>query len=78
MSGDRRRHTKVVWGSRNEAEAELALLRIQLTAGKLPSGTRARDVAAACESYLGQVSTEGDPSVPPCHKPLNRTPVVGG
>ena len=58
VSGDRRRHTKVVWGSRDEAEAELALLRIQLTAGKLPSGTRARDVAAACESYLGQVGTE--------------------
>jgi len=50
VSGDRRRHTKVVWGSRDEAEAELALLRTQLTAGKLPSGTRARDVAAACES----------------------------
>ena len=59
VSGDRRRHTKVVWGSREEAEAELALLRVRLAAGKLVSGTRDRNVSAACELYLDQAGQSG-------------------
>ena len=58
VTGDRRRHTKVVWGSREEAEAELALMRVRLASGKLTSATRARDISAACELYLDQVGTE--------------------
>ena len=58
VSGDRRRHTKVIWGSREEAEAELALLRVQLAAGKLVSATRERNVHAACRLYLEQAGTE--------------------
>jgi integrase len=33
-------------------------MRVQLTNGKVPSGTRARDVQAACDLYLGEVGTE--------------------
>lgn len=59
ITGKRRRgHTRVVVGQREQAEVELARLKLTSADGLLPSGTRARIVRAACEVYLGEARTE--------------------
>ena len=58
VSGSRRRHTKVVQGSREEAEVALARLKVSVDGGEAPTATRARTVRAACELYLSEARTE--------------------
>lgn len=58
VSGARRRHTKVVRGSRDEAEVALARLKVSVDGGEAPTATRARTVRAACELYLSEARTE--------------------
>lgn len=58
MSGSRRRHTKVVRGSREQAEVALARIKVSVDGGRAPTATRARTVRAACELYLSEARTE--------------------
>jgi integrase len=58
VTGDRRRHSRTVHGTRADAEAALARLRVDVGGGTIPVGTNARDVRAACELYMRDVRTE--------------------
>lgn len=58
VSGARRRYTKVVRGTREQAEAMLARLRLDVGQGKVPIATNARDIRAACKVYLEEIRTE--------------------
>jgi integrase len=58
VTGQRRRHTQVVLGSREQAEVALARLKVTGDGDLLRVGTRARTVRAACELYLSEASTE--------------------
>jgi integrase len=58
VTGARRRHTRTIRGTRQEAEAALARLRVRFGSGGVPVGTAARDLQAACDLYLAEVRTE--------------------
>lgn len=58
VTGERRRHSRTVHGSRADAEAALARLRVDVGGGDVAVGTNARSVRAACELYLRDAPTE--------------------
>ena len=58
VTGQRRRNTQVVRGSREQAEVALARLKLAGADGVLRSGTRARTVRSACDLYLAEARTE--------------------
>ncbi|MCU1393152.1 MAG: integrase family protein [Ilumatobacteraceae bacterium] len=58
VTGNRRRHTRTVSGSREQAEIVLARLKAAGTGELTQSATNARTVRAACELYLREASTE--------------------
>jgi hypothetical protein len=58
ITAERRRHTRVIRGSRDDAEAALARLRVDHAAGAFRTATSARDVRAACDIYLSEARTE--------------------
>ena len=58
VTGQRRRYTKTVRGSRDLAEVALARLKLLLENGERPVATSARNVKAACDLYLSETRTE--------------------
>jgi integrase len=58
VSGERRRYTKVVRGSKETADVALAHLKLTVDRGEVVIATNARSVAAACEMYLAEARTE--------------------
>jgi integrase len=58
VTGQRRRHTRVVQGARDEAEVALARLQVLNADQRLQQATGARTVRAACEMYLREARTE--------------------
>lgn len=58
VTGQRRRYTKTVRGSRDLAEVALARLKLLIESGERPIGTTARNVQAACDLYLSETRTE--------------------
>lgn len=58
VTGQRRRHTQVVLGTREQAEVALARLKLVGDDDLLHSGTRARTVRSACDLYLSEARTE--------------------
>jgi integrase len=58
ITGQRRRHTRVVHGSREDAEVALARLKLLKADQLLDRGTGVRTVEAACELYLREAGTE--------------------
>lgn len=58
VSGKRQRRTRVVRGSREDAEIALAHLKLTDAEGVVPGGTGARTVRAACDLYLREARTE--------------------
>jgi hypothetical protein len=58
VTGQRRRHTRVVLGARDEAEVALARLQVLSADQLLQRTTGARTVRAACEMYLREARTE--------------------
>jgi integrase len=58
VTGARQRHTRTVQGTRKDAEAVLARLRLDFGSGEVQIATGARTVRAACDMYLNEVKTE--------------------
>ena len=58
VTGQRRRHTRTVRGSREQAEVALAALKLALEGGSVPIATRAKTVRLACDLYLLEARTE--------------------
>ena len=58
VTGQRRRYTKTVRGSRDLAEVALARLKLLIENGERPVATSARNVKAACDLYLSETRTE--------------------
>jgi integrase len=58
VTGERRRHTRVAHGGREQAEIALARLQLLNADQLLQRSTGARTVRAACELYLREASTE--------------------
>jgi integrase len=58
VTGQRRRHTRVVNGDREQAEVALARLQLLNADQLLQRATAARTVRAACELYLREARTE--------------------
>jgi integrase len=58
VTGQRRRHTRTVLGNREQAEVELATLKLALDGGAVPIATRAKTVRLACDLYLTEARTE--------------------
>lgn len=58
LTGARQRHTRTVRGTRKDAEAVLARLRLDFGSGEIQVATGARTVRGACEMYLNEVKTE--------------------
>ena len=58
VTGQRRRFTRTVRGSREQAEVELASLKLAVDGGDVPTATRAKTVRMACDLYLTEARTE--------------------
>lgn len=58
VTGNRRRHTTVVNGTRERAEVALARMKLTDADGLTQAATSARTVQAACDLYLADASTE--------------------
>ena len=58
VTGARQRHTRTIRGTRKDAEAVLARLRLEFGADEVQRATGARDVRAACDLYLSEARTE--------------------
>jgi hypothetical protein len=58
VTGERRRHTRVAQGDREQAEIALARLQLLKADQLLHRSTGARSVLAACELYLREAHTE--------------------
>jgi integrase len=58
VTAQRRRHTRTVRGTREQAEVALASLKLALEGGAVPIATRAKTVRLACDLYLVEARTE--------------------
>ena len=84
VTGQRRRFTRTVHGSREQAEVELASLKLAVDGGDVPTATRAKTVRMACDLYLTEARTESQTkrtdqsrraaeSAPPCSQADDRS-----